>query len=52
MSWDLNRQAKALLACLGAPWLLVLLAVLLLSVLLMLAWLGVIIPPFTNVATG
>jgi hypothetical protein len=42
MSWDLNRQAKAFLICLGIPWLLVLLIMLLISVLTVLAWTGVI----------
>jgi hypothetical protein len=42
MRWDLNRQAKAFLICLGIPWALVLLAAILLVALSMLAWLGVI----------
>lgn len=42
MSWDLNRQAKAFLICLGMPWLLVLLTGLLIVALCVLAWLGVI----------
>jgi hypothetical protein len=42
MSWDLNRQAKAFLVCLGIPWLLVLLAALLICVIVVLAGLGVI----------
>jgi len=42
MRWDLNRQAKAFLICLGIPWTIVALAVLLLCVLVVLEWLGVI----------
>jgi hypothetical protein len=42
MSWDLNRQAKVFLICLGIPWTLVALAVLLLCVLVGLQWLGVL----------
>ena len=42
MSWDLNRQAKTFLIGLGTPWLLVALAVVLISVILGLRWLGVL----------
>jgi hypothetical protein len=50
MGWDLNRQAKAFLICLSTPWLLALLAALLIGVLVPLAWLGFLIWPLKGPA--
>jgi hypothetical protein len=42
MSRDLNRQAKTFLICLGTPWLLAIVAALLISVIVWLRWIGVL----------
>jgi hypothetical protein len=42
MSWDLNRQAKVFLLSLGVPWLLFVLAAVLVCVSVGLQWLGVL----------
>ncbi len=50
MSWDLNRQAKVFLISLSVPWLIVLVAVTVISVLAVLACLGFTIWPLRGPA--